>query len=481
MTLLEDIHHLVNNEDHAGLARLIHSDPEARRLYIRYMSDTATLHLRPAEAPARQSVRSWSARMAWVTAACALVAAATLVWRTRETAPTYRGVATLAQTVGAQWEVAPRGVIAPGTLRLKQGLAQIEFFSGATVVVEGPATLDLVSSMEIALRSGRVRATVPPSARGFTINGSGVGVVDLGTEFGISVDNAGSQLQIFEGEVELVDKNRRLKAGDNLAVTAAGTPRDLVATTFVDRAGFARRVDEANQHRQERWRAHSETLRRDSSLLLYYTFEDQDPWDRMLNNRAARAEGKAAIVGCRWTSGRWPAKKALQFKQPGDRVRFAVPGQFDSMTLAAWVRFDGFDRRWISLLLTDDFDRGEPHWQVSREGEMILGVGGPGNHISPPVLSQMDLGRWLHLATVYDRGAETVTHYLDGRPVGRNRIKGYIPLVVGPAEIGNWGLPLSNHVDRIRNLNGAIDELAVFARALSDDEVAGLYQSGLPP
>lgn len=386
----------------------------------------------------------------------------------------------LARTVDAEWETPPKAVLAPGKLTLRKGLAQIEFFSGATVIVEGPAEMELISSMEISLRRGRARATVPPPARGFVINGSGLGVVDLGTEFGLSVDEAGSQLQVFEGEVELRGKTGRLKAGDNLAVNASGTERPATATSFVDRASFARLADDDIRRRHDHWRAQSQKLRADPSLLLYYTFEDQEPWDRMVANRAGGAQVSGAIVGCRWTTGRWPSKKALEFKQPGDRVRLALPGQFESMTFAAWVRFDGFDRRWMSLFLTDDWDRGEPHWQVSRTGEMILGVRGPGNHFSRAVLSPLDLGRWMHLATVYDRATETVTHYLDGRPVGRKAIDGYVPLTIGAAEIGNWGLPMGRKEDQIRNLNGAIDELAVFGRALGAEEIADLHQQGKP-
>jgi hypothetical protein len=134
----------------------------------------------------------------------------------------------------------------------------------------------------------------------------------------------------------------------------------------------------------------------------------------------------------------------------------------------------------MSLFLTDNWETGEPHWQVSDAGEMILGVSGPGNHYSPRVLSAHDLGRWVHLVTVYDRAALTVTHFLDGRAVGSKPIRGYVPLVVGAAEIGNWGLPTGRDKDQIRNFNGTIDEFVVFGRALPAADVVALYESGRP-
>ena len=39
----------------------------------------------------------------------------------------------------------------PGLLRLKSGLAHIEFYCGATVILEGPAEFHLRSRTEVAL------------------------------------------------------------------------------------------------------------------------------------------------------------------------------------------------------------------------------------------------------------------------------------------------------------------------------------------
>jgi len=338
------------------------------------------------------------------------------------------------------------------------------------------------------VRKGKVRATVPPPARGFMINGPGLGVIDLGTELGVSVGEGGSEVHVFDGEVELRPPAtaERLKTGQGVIVDPRGRREAArAAPAFVDQAGLARLDDDELGRRHARWLEHSHKLRQDPSVVLYYTFEDSNPWERVVRSQAKHAtvdlqSAQGAIVGCRWTSGRWPLKKALEFKSPGDRVRLHIPGQFDSMTFAAWVRVDGFDRTWISLFLTDDWDRGEPHWQMSRKGEMILGVRGPGNHFSPEVLSAHHLGRWVHLATVYDRATLTVTHYLDGRAAGSQPIRSYVPLVVGAAEIGNWGMPMARAQDQIRNFNGVIDELVVLGRALGAGDIASMYEAGRP-
>jgi hypothetical protein len=53
-------------------------------------------------------------------------------------------------------------------------------------------------------------------------------------------------------------------------------------------------------------------------------------------------------------------------------------------------------------------------------------------------------------------------------------------LSIGNAEIGNWGVPLTGVQTPIRNLNGRVDEFAIFSRALGAAEIQGLYRAGEP-
>ncbi|HZW30098.1 MAG TPA: hypothetical protein VFF52_05280 [Isosphaeraceae bacterium] len=88
-------------------------------------------------------------------------------------------------------------------LRLERGLAEIEFDCGARVILQGPAGLELVSGTTARLLQGTITARVPAHARGFTVlTRNHFKVVDLGTEFGLSVDETGATLlRVFTGEV----------------------------------------------------------------------------------------------------------------------------------------------------------------------------------------------------------------------------------------------------------------------------------------
>src|SRR5262249_25276952 len=157
---------------------------------------------------------------------------------------------------------------------------------------------------------------------------------------------------------------------------------------------------------------------------------DEQPWSRTVLDRSANRQQAhdGAVVGCAWGGGRWPGRQGLEFKQVSDRVRFHVPGEFDALTLMAWVRVDALPNRFNSLMLTDGWDEAAPHWHISSGGKIELGVQGyeakGGVHyLTPPVLTPERLGRWVHLAVVYDRTAQQVTHYVDGQPVMQEPLK----------------------------------------------------------
>lgn len=93
--------------------------------------------------------------------------------------------------------------LAPGQrVRLKSGLLQLTFATGAKVVVEGPADFVATTATEATLTEGKIAAAVPRFARGYTILTPTAEIVDLGTEFGVNVDEKGtSQVHVFDGDV----------------------------------------------------------------------------------------------------------------------------------------------------------------------------------------------------------------------------------------------------------------------------------------
>ena len=202
----------------ARLSRWLGESEAARRYYVRALGQSASLHTYAAEMHADAPESSASRQKyfhfsRWWPVGLAAAAALVLgLWVTQRSPAA--GVASapelVARITGAknlQWSA---GAFLPGDriaknqrLELAGGLAEITFDSGARVVLEGPASLEVNSAWDGTLRRGTLTAHVPPEAIGFRISNPAVEVVDLGTEFTMIADGAGAaEVLVLKGEVE---------------------------------------------------------------------------------------------------------------------------------------------------------------------------------------------------------------------------------------------------------------------------------------
>ena len=422
-----------------------------------------------------------------------------LKWSAARNGATSAAVAMLTRTVDARWSakartLRPGSALEPGSLQLESGLAQVVFYSGARLVIEGPVELRLVSAKEAVCVSGRVLAEVPMPARGFRLKTGQVSVVDLGTSFGVDASRSRTEVHVFKGKVELQPGKageQSLAEGQAALVQGSELPQLMAASAeaFAPMFEFQERSLASEAVRYDQWRLSSAQLNRDPSLVLRFDFENLTDPDWTLPNKAEKngpTEG-GIIVGCQRAEGRWREKTALEFQSVNDRVRLAVPNEFRAMTLSAWVCLKGLDRDFNSLFMSDGFDPGTVHWLIRRDGVLGLTVFGPqaGKFQilpSPPVSSLEKLGMWQHLAVVIDGKAQKVVHYVNGSPISRQALNIGPPFRVGSAELGNWNARSGPNPEPslIRNLSGSLDEFELFSRALTDAEVHELYLKGKP-
>ncbi len=412
---------------------------------------------------------------------------------------TSAAVAMLTRTVEARWDQdtkPPRigSALEPGWLRLESGLAQVVFYSGARVVIEGPADLQLVSPTEAVCPTGRLLAEVPQPARGFRLKTDQLNVVDLGTAFGIDSTRGRTEVHVFKGKLELLPgRAAKQSLGEGQAVMMEGNapPRFMAASTaaFAPLFEFQERALASRTFRYEQWQLANARLNQDPSLVVHLEFQNLNTLDWTLRNAAEnnRSVPNATVVGCQRAEGRWQEKQALEFQSGNDRVRLVVPGHFDALTLSAWVCVKGLDRQFNSLFMCDGFEPGTIHWLIRNDGVLgltVIGLSSGNLQIlaSPPVLTLDRFGMWLHLAVVLDGKSRQVVHYVNGSPVACLALKQGPPFRIGPAELGNWNArsgpnPAAN---LIRNLSGSLDEFALFSRALSDADIRELYAKGKP-
>lgn len=419
-----------------------------------------------------------------------------------------QGFGVLTGSDGAVWASHPNlehGDLVPaGEVELKEGVAQLELFSGVTLVVEGKASFEIHSAMEMTVAQGKVRANVPEPAQGFRIKAAGGEIVDLGTEFAVRVTSEESQVHVIDGEVEWYPANRSekqlMKKGEGLSWRKEEGERPLEARAedFVGMQELTERLDNGRSSRRNAWLAYSRELARDERLIAYFPMSQPGRWHRTLYNEA-RAEGAVsdgAIVAARRSEDRFgDVAGALDFSGTGSRVRLKVEQELTALTLLTWVKIDSLDRWYNSLFLTDGHELNEPHWQIMDDGRLFFSVKRRTHdkvkklwdkHIvySKPFWTPAMSGKWTQIVTTYDTANYAVCHFINGEKIHEevlpenmrvDRIK------IGPATIGNWSEPTRNDPKfSVRNFNGSMDEFAVFSVALDEGEISELYRKGKP-
>lgn len=143
-------------------------------------------------------------------------------------------VARVTRAIDAKWEdasmsLAPGSPLPSGEIGLLDGRVEITFNSGASVFLQAPARFRLDNANQSYLSFGRLTAHVPPNATGFTVASPVMKVVDVGTEFGMSVDRGRhAEVHVFLGEVKagMVDETGAVsplqKVRANTARTVSG-------------------------------------------------------------------------------------------------------------------------------------------------------------------------------------------------------------------------------------------------------------------
>lgn len=195
-------------------------------------------------------------------------------------------------------------------------------------------------------------------------------------------------------------------------------------------------------------------------LVAAYSFDDSS------GSSLADDSGNGntgTIRGATWTSGR--SGGALSFDGSSNWVTVPDSTSLDlmtAMTLEAWVKPAALGTSWRTAVVKE------------ASGTLAYGLyahdGGPGPSAHAIVTSDtyattsttLPVGSWTHLAASYDGSLLTV--WINGAPVGNVSLKGSILQSSAPLRIGGnaiWSEWFS----------GAIDEMRIYNRALSQSEI----------
>lgn len=380
-------------------------------------------------------------------------------------------VARLENTTNLTWAASSVGQIREdgwlnnGLLEIESGKARIAFNSGATAMVEGPASLSIESNNRVYLQKGRITAEVPPAASGFTVNTPRLNVVDIGTRFGVKVGaNGDSELHVMQGMVE-----------------ASRTSGNAVATLV--REGLALRADARTRSELSPvpYAGDEFTMQVGSTSIpvpaLRYSFDEgvgaviEDTGSERLYDIPLVASGELGNSPRR-AAGKNGAGLVLQ---PGTSLEAPLSKDFrleSAFTIGFWVKIPprlGDEKDQVLM----NYGREETGWNVSCHQSGTRGSRGAvrvayGNGF---VVGTTDIadGNWHHVAFRFiggkDAGIDSHLHlFVDGN------LETFSDFSAEQVSSGRAGVLQLGHPGA-NGLEGWIDEITVFREAIPTTSV----------
>jgi ferric-dicitrate binding protein FerR (iron transport regulator) len=494
------------------LAALVSESDEARRIYLQHCQMHAMLHqssllaafnveklpddARTHSIPSRLSL---GRRAGLIVAACAMlvIGAISALYFRHEPATdlTALKVASVQRLNGRAWfkesELTEGADVSRGVVRVESGSMDLRFENGTTLRIRGPAELSIDSDMQVSLKRGQLAARVPEAAHGFTVLGPDSAVVDLGTEFGMVVQDGKSWVEVYDGEVDVALLNEDGHAWKNQQLTPTGPVRiDGSTGRIVDDAPPVAlpRFSGLSLDGLEVPAAYVDAVLK-SGAAHYWRFE------KAAEGRVADTAGDAAAV----LNGGARLHDHCLHLPPGERnqgfVFIAKPSQSllnGEFTLEAWVK-PSIEQRSTLIEVNHREPASKSQQQLYRLALLSsheqtiypnqkfrflcrLWPHGERGAVSTFSAGQYLPGSWHHVVAV--RRKNRLEVYLDGKP---SQTVPALPPVAGPLpstiSIGKFS-GLQGRKARPDRLffKGMVDEVAVYPSAMSAEEVAKHYR-----
>jgi len=174
------------------------------------------------------------------------------------------------------------------------------------------------------------------------------------------------------------------------------------------------------------------------------------------------------IYGATWTDGKFG--KALSFDGVDDYVDCGNDESLyitDTITVEAWVKPAA---EWLKNeeqhVVTDHFNNigwSLEFWNGVPYFYFIYGANWEEGHYTVCGPEVLQTNRWYHMVGTYDKYAKKLRIYINGELVGEKNTDGEAINTTGEVWINN------------KKFNGIIDEVRIYNRALSENEIKMLY------
>ena len=357
-----------------------------------------------------------------------------------------------------------------GSYALEKGLVHLRFGNDVRVFIEAPAQFEAVSDRKIILKQGRLSASVPPAGSGFTVETSEAKVVDYGTEFSVEAESGTSEVHVFEGLVRVHHKRGPDPQADPIDLRTAEAIRidkSSQAPVAVKLAPerFVRGFDEYR-------RTYSRSVK-ELAPIVYYRMPIRD---KGLVAEPPQYSG-VVLTG----DGVRPAHASGVFAGGslrvladstgrGGRVDAAPPLTTGRFTVSGFVYLE--KRASVGTVVTDfSDDDGNFGLTIDDTGRLHATIrSSSGDLLSLTSSLMLPQKTWHHIVVTAD--GQHLSLYEDGQLVASRPCE----LVATRNAKALW---FGTDAKGANLWNGRIDEIALFDRAISSDDVAVLYRAAL--
>lgn len=393
------------------------------------------------------------------------------------------------ESVSGAVAVAPGDAFSRGKkLSLSGGLVELDLPGRGRMIVEGPAELEFTGPASAVLKKGRTLLHVTPADHGYRLETPKGALVNLGTEFGVFVDEQTGQVEthVLAGEVKAIPHGEitpiLLRKDEALQQTGTGNLRIPVARgSFYASLPPLRHGPSAMVH----WdmeadgsgfiRARTRGLEVQGQGLQFFAGEDRisPPTQDGPFGAAARFDGKQIFAesAFKGIAGDSPRTVAFWAKVPSDLRRQ------EAFAMVSWGKWAHDDPGAVWQISVNPFSEDGPvgRLRVGVHGGMAIGS------------TDLRNDRWHHVAVVLypsenPEFGQHVLLFVDGvlDPVSR-RILGVIDTNTKEASHGVWLGQNINIDSKNRFFRGALDEVYIFDAALSQEDIRALMQRNEPP
>lgn len=380
----------------------------------------------------------------------------------------------------------------PGALRLNRGDLQLEFLSGVRVQLTGPAELHLLTEHQATLLSGQAGVVTPPDSDTFSLNGPVSAVANGSCEFVLRVESPNrGEVDVLQGEVmtsllgpsgdtllnEMVASNHRaLFANGELAVTSkAFDQSQRIDTIPVDNL-YLNRTDQ-----------YAEAVKADRPLV-YWRFEDGDVIGNQIVNHMgdhhhgeihSAKDGSLEISRGSIRFSKSPQGRYVGLSEPIEGLNR------HEFSIEFWVRTDRMHwGTFLGLLPVKQADpEKESHLCVLEYANQTNVVHRPatirmlyryppttydgGKNIFSP--NSCTPGIWTHIVAV--KTPDAIRLYCDGQLQVNLDDLDFDDSSPYTAVLGQL-----DSVRSVRQFEGQLDEVAIYEKALTEEQIRHHYQ-----